>query len=88
MREWHSNYDLTDIVGSTKKQRNGNPRDEEVFSSQEWWIYFVRTVQDNEFDEKMARLKSKLSDADITLDGHLTDRSAIISFLVKMRELQ
>ena len=40
-------------------------------------MYFVRTARDNEFDEKLARLKSKLSDADIILGGDLNDRSAM-----------
>lgn len=67
VREWHSNY--LDLVGNTKKDKkdggSGTSRqqrnDEKIFASQVWRMYFVRTVRDEEFDEKLTKSKKKKS---------------------------
>lgn len=70
VREWHSNH--LDLVGSAKG-KNTNQRDEEIFASQVWRMYFVRTVRDKDFDEKLSRLRSKIS-----LDGSIeTKRESV-----------
>lgn len=66
VREWHSNY--LDLVGSVKNSnldRNGvsNKRDEEIFASQVWRMYFVRVVRDDEFDDKLEKLQKSNADS-------------------------
>lgn len=74
VREWHSNY--LDLVGSTKKNQNTNRRDEEIFASQEWRMYFVRTVRDEDFDAKLKKLRSK-TDSEAATDESTNDHSAM-----------
>lgn len=75
VREWHSNY--LDLVGSAKKNDNANPSDKAIFASQEWRMYFVRTVRDENFDSKLRKLKSKKLDVNVTIDESTNDHSAM-----------
>lgn len=46
VREWHSNYlDLGGVNTNEKKTGNQN-----IYASQMWRMYFIRTVRDEEFD--------------------------------------
>ena len=45
VREWHSNY--LDLIGNTKQKQTG---DQQIYASQMWRMYFIRTVRDDEFD--------------------------------------
>jgi hypothetical protein len=54
VREWHNNR--LDLVGNTKG-KGGGKQEEEIFSTQVWRMYFVRTTRDPEFDRKLAKLK-------------------------------
>ena len=53
VREWHTNK--LDLVGNTKG--DGKTKSEEIFASQTWRMYFVRTVRDSEFDKKLTKLR-------------------------------
>ena len=71
VREWHSNY--LDLVGNMKPGGGGRERgddrkkkDEEIFASQVWRMYFVRVVRDSEFDEKLAKLRKSKGGANDT----------------------
>lgn len=57
VREWHNNN--LDLVG--------NAGQEEILGSQVWRMYFVRTVRDAVFDEKLAKLRNT--------DGGVVDES-------------
>ena len=57
VREWHTNrYDLGHEMMGLK------PSDREVMKSQVWRMYFVRTIRDDEFDNKLEKLKKRSSD--------------------------
>ncbi|KAL3794941.1 hypothetical protein HJC23_004318 [Cyclotella cryptica] len=82
VREWHNNY--LDLVGTTKKGKtDSEKRDEDIFASQVWRMYFVRTVRDKEFDEKLRNLRSKETSrnkapgVDATVDESVNDYSAM-----------
>lgn len=76
VREWHSNY--LELVGNTKKNQNANnPRDEEIFASQVWRMYFVRTVRDGEFDARLRKLRSKTAGVEAATDESANDHSAM-----------
>jgi len=53
VREWHTNK--LDLVGNTKGGET--TKSEEIFASQTWRMYFVRTVRDSEFDKKLTKLR-------------------------------
>lgn len=75
VREWHNNY--LDLVGSIKKNTGSNSRDKEILASQEWRMYFVRTLRDDEFDTKLRKLRSKTPDVDDSTDEDSNDHSAM-----------
>ncbi|KAL3768406.1 hypothetical protein ACHAW5_000773 [Stephanodiscus triporus] len=54
VREWHNNR--LDLVGNTNG-KGGRKHEEEIFKTQVWRMYFVRTVRDKEFDKKLSKLK-------------------------------
>ena len=59
VREWHTNK--LDLVGNTKGGEK--TKAEEIFATQTWRMYFVRTVRDEEFDKKLTKLrKGKAAD--------------------------
>eukprot|EP00956_Cyclotella_meneghiniana_P035304 scaffold113534_cov33-Cyclotella_meneghiniana.AAC.1 len=62
VREWHTNY--LDLKGSTTSNNNNkkkhNTKEEEIFSSQVWRMYYVRTVRDDDFDRQLQKLQNKL----------------------------
>jgi len=53
VREWHTNK--LDLVGNRKG--DGKTASEEIFASQTWRMYFVRTIRDSEFDKKLTKLR-------------------------------
>lgn len=66
VREWHNNkYDLGHEM--TKL----NPADREAMKSQVWRMYFVRTVRDTQFDNKLEKLTKK------SCDGNSNDHSGM-----------
>ncbi|EED86686.1 predicted protein [Thalassiosira pseudonana CCMP1335] len=73
VREWHCNY--LDVQGAAGG-KNGDKRDEAIFNSQVWRMYFVRTVRDAEFDDKLSKLRMKVS-GDGTVDRGSNDHSAM-----------
>ena len=54
VREWHNNR--LDLVGNARS-KGGGKREEEIFATQVWRMYFVRTTRDPEFDRKLAKLR-------------------------------
>lgn len=82
VREWHNNY--LDLVGTTKKDKTENEkRDEDIFASQVWRMYFVRTVRGEDFDEKLRKLRikqtsmGKAAEVEATVDVSVNDHSAM-----------
>ena len=68
VREWHTNK--LDLVGNTKGV--GKTKSEEIFASQTWRMYFVRTVRDSEFDKKLTKLRKGEA-----VDTSINDHSAL-----------
>jgi hypothetical protein len=70
VREWHSNY--LDLVGHTGASGDGssNAGAEDIFASQVWRMYFVRTARDDAFDDDRFEGKE-------TARGRRDDRSAM-----------
>ncbi|KAL7537891.1 hypothetical protein ACHAXR_011725 [Thalassiosira sp. AJA248-18] len=73
VREWHNNY--LDLVGNVVVKGDGDDgnggrrsKNEEIFSSQVWRMYFVRTVRDAEFDEKLLASLKKKSRSGVVVD--------------------
>ena len=68
VREWHTNR--LDLVGNT----NGGEKTkvEDIFASQTWRMYFVRTVRDSEFDKKLTKLRKG-----VPVDTSSNDHSAL-----------
>lgn len=54
VREWHSNY--LDLGEVTKSQHQLMTRNEHIYASQVWRMYFIRTVRDEEFDGLLRHL--------------------------------
>ena len=82
VREWHTN--ALDLVGNTKKKINKDStsgsvtttsKEEAIFETQVWRMYYVRTVRDTEFDAKLSKLRKKQVDT-ITNEG-TNDHSAM-----------
>ena len=58
VREWHNNRaDLVGHTGTERRDAYEHNRNEDIFRTQVWRMYFVRTVRDPAFDEKLARLR-------------------------------
>lgn len=79
VREWHTNY--LDLVGNTKKDKTrSDAQDEEIFASQVWRMYFVRTVRDAEFDDKLRSKQQSFGNGAVnnaTVDDSVNDHSAM-----------
>ena len=87
VREWHTN--ALDLIGNTKKikKKTNNNKDsvsggsatktkeEAIFETQVWRMYYVRTVRDTEFDTKLSKLRKEQGDT-IT-NGLTNDHSAM-----------
>merc|ERR1719356_38044 len=61
VREWHTNNH--DLVGNTNNKIETSNREEQIFASQEWRLYYIRTVRDTDFDAKLQHMKTRPADA-------------------------
>lgn len=71
VREWHNN--ALDLVGNARSTKQNNM--EQVLNTQVWRMYFVRTLRDDEIDNKLETLRIKRGEV---LDkSSLNDHSAM-----------
>merc|ERR1712161_148489 len=61
VREWHTNDH--DLAGNTKKKQESKSEEENIFASQVWRMYYIRTVRDEDFDAKLRNLNTRPADA-------------------------